>query len=170
MNVKRFSIFAIKVILAHTITYLVIGAVAYFAITRQFYEGASPIFATFMRTQADPDLWASAMTWQIPGQLLRGFLIAAALYPFFDTLASWNFRKRFCAIAGLYIILGFWASASPMPGTIEGMIYLRPQFTPYVHLMVQPEIIAQGVALGAWVAWWMVPRARVVIAKKQAST
>lgn len=158
MNAKRFSIFAAKVMLAHTLTYLVVGAMAYFAITRQFYEGAQPIFATFMRTQAEPDLWTYAMTWQIPGQLLRGFLIAAALYPFFDTLVGWNFRKRFFVIASLYIVLGFWASTSPMPGTIEGMIYLRPTFTPYVHLMVQPEIIAQGLALGAWVAWWMVPR------------
>jgi len=168
MNAKRFSIFAIKVMLAHTITYLVVGAIAYWTITRQFYEGAQPLFATFLRTQAEPESLAYAMTWQIPGQLLRGLLIALALYPFFDTLVSWNFRKRFCAIAGLYIILGFWASASPMPGTIEGMIYLRPQFTPHVHLMVQPEIIAQGLALGAWVAGWMVPRARVVSAKKQA--
>lgn len=157
---SRFIIFAIKVILAHTITYLVIGAVAYLAITRQFYEGAPPLFATFLRTPAEPDLWPHAMTWQIPGQVLRGFLIACALYPFFDTLARWNFRKRFFAIAGLYIVLGFWASASPMPGTIEGMIYLRPQFTPYVHLMVQPEIIAQGLALGAGVAWWMAPRGK----------
>ena len=160
MNTKKFLIFAGKVMAAHTVTYLVVGAVAYFLLTRQFYEGPNPLFAAFMRTQAEPDLWAHAMTWQIPGQLLRGLLIAAALYPFFDTLASWSFSKRFLSISSLYLVLGFWATAGPVVGSIEGLIYLRPAFTPYVHLMVQPEIIAQGLALGAWVAWWMAPRSR----------
>ena len=43
------------------------------------------------------------------------------------------------------------------PGTIDGLIYLRPQITPYAHLMVQPEIVVQALILGAWVARWMVP-------------
>jgi hypothetical protein len=39
--------------------------------------------------------------------------------------------------------------------TIDGLIYLRPEITPFAHLLVQPEIIVQGLILGAWVAWWM---------------
>ena len=41
------------------------------------------------------------------------------------------------------------------PGTIDGMIYMRPEITLYAHLLVQPEIVVQGLALCAWVAWWM---------------
>ena len=37
------------------------------------------------------------------------------------------------------------------------MVYLRPIFTPLVHLKVQPEIIVQGLALGAMMAFWMGP-------------
>ena len=36
------------------------------------------------------------------------------------------------------------ASAVAAPGTIDGLIYLRPEITPYAHLMVQPEIVVQG--------------------------
>ncbi len=156
MNFTRFLIFTGKVIVAHLVTYFILGAVAYQLFTQQFYEGANPVFATFMRTPAEPKLWSHVMTWFIPGQILRGLLIGAVLYPFFETLKSWNFWRRFLSIAGLYIVLGFWASSVAGPGTIDGVIYMRPEITSYAHLMVQPEIIIQGLALGALVAWWVV--------------
>jgi hypothetical protein len=90
MNIKQFLIFSGKVILVHVVTYLIVGAVAYQLITKQFYEGANPIFSTFMRTQAEPHLWAHVMTWFIPGQILRGLLIAVVLYPFFGILNEWT--------------------------------------------------------------------------------
>ena len=158
MDDKRFLRFAAKVTVAHVVSYFVVGAAAYQLLTRQFYEGAEPVFAAFMRTPAEPELWQHAMRWFLPGQVLRGVLIAAVLYPFFDTLARWSWRRRFLSISGLYLVLGFWASAVAAPGTIDGLIYLRPEITPYAHLMVQPEIVAQGLILGAWVAFWMAPR------------
>jgi hypothetical protein len=158
MDVKRFLSFAAKVAVAHLVSYFIVGAVAYQLLTKSFYEGSSPIFATFMRTPAEPELWKHAMTWFLPGQVLRGVLIAAALYPFFDALQAWGWRKRFLSISGLYLVLGFWASAVAAPGTIDGLVYLRPEITPYAHLMVQPEIIVQALILGAWVARWMVLR------------
>ena len=155
MAVKRFLAFAGKVIVAHVVSYFVVGAIAYQLMTKQFYEGGNAIFSTFMRTQAEPDLWSHVMRWFIPGQILRGLLIAAVLYPFLDALRAWTFPRRFLSIAGLYLVLGFWASAVAAPGTIDGVIYMRPEITPYAHLMVQPEIVVQGLVLGAWVAWWI---------------
>jgi len=35
--------------------------------------------------------------------------------------------------------LGFWTATVAAPGTIEGMVYVFPFITPYVHLAVQPE-------------------------------
>jgi hypothetical protein len=161
MDLKRFLTFAAKVTIAHVVSYVVVGAAAYHLLTQQFYEGSDAVFSTFMRTPAEPELWTHALTWFIPGQLLRGLLIAAVLYPFFDTLQAWGFSRRFLSIAGLYLVLGYWASAVAAPGTIDGLIYLRPEITPYAHLMVQPEIVVQGLILGAWVARWMVrPEAR----------
>lgn len=158
MALKRFLIFAGKVTAAHVVSYFVVGAIAYQFITKQFYEGANPIFATFMRTPAEREIWSHVIKWFIPGQILRGLLMALVLYPFFDVLNAWSFGKRFLSIAGLYLVLGYWACAVAAPGTIDGMIYMRPEITTYVHLMVQPEIIVQGLALGACVAWWMAPR------------
>ena len=159
MNMNRFFTFAGKVTVAHVVTYFIAGAVAYPLLTKQFYVGTAPLFATFMRTEAEPELWRHVMTWFIPGQILRGVLMAAALYPFFDALNGWTFRKRFLSLAGIYLVFAFWSSAVAAPGTIDGLIYLRPEFTAYAHLAVQPEILAQGLALAAWVAWWMPAKA-----------
>jgi hypothetical protein len=156
MAFSHFFSFAAKVTVAHVVSYFVVGAMAYQLLTRSFYEGSNPIFSTFMRTPAEPELWKHVMTWFIPGQVLRGVLIAVVLYPFFDTLKAWRWHKRFLSITGLYLVLGYWASAVAAPGTIDGLIYLRPEITPYAHLMVQPEIVVQALILGAWVASWMV--------------
>jgi hypothetical protein len=153
--VKKFLAFAIKIIVAHTVTYLLVGAIAYQLLTKPLYEGPDPIFASFMRTPADPEVWRHAMIWFIPAQVLRGLLMALALYPFYDTLLAWSIRKRFFTLAGLYLIFGDWASAVAAPGTIDGLVYLRPEFTARTHLIVQPEILLQGAALAWWVARWM---------------
>jgi hypothetical protein len=157
MRPRHFLIFASKVTAAHVITYLLAGTIAYPLLTKEFYVGPNPIFKLFMRTEVEPELWKHVATWFLPAQFLEGLLIAAALYPFFDTLLRWSFSKRFISISGLYIVLGFWAATVAAPGTIEGMVYLRPIFTPLVHLKVQPEILVQGLALGAMVALWMGP-------------
>jgi len=38
------------------------------------------------------------------------------------------------------------------PGTIEGMVYLRPFIAPVVHLSVQPEMVFQGLGLALFIA------------------
>jgi membrane associated rhomboid family serine protease len=159
MRPRQFLTFASKVTAAHVITYLVAGTIAYPLFTKEFYVGPNPIFKLFMRTEAEPELWRHVAAWFLPAQFLEGVLIAAALYPFFDTLMRWSFSKRFLSISLLYIALGFWAATVAAPGTIEGMVYLRPIFTPLVHLKVQPEILVQGLALAAMVALWMGPPA-----------
>lgn len=108
-----------------------------------------------MRSEKDPVLWAHVMRWFIPGQVLRGILMATALFPFLDTLLAWPFLKRFISIAGIYLIFGYWAGSVPGLGNIEGMVYMRPEFTLPMHLRVQPETLLQGLALGAWIAWWI---------------
>jgi hypothetical protein len=149
MDFKRFAIFAAKITAAQVTTYFLAGAVFYQLLTKDYYTGSNPIFAAFMRTETEPELWAHVMRWFLPAQILRGVLIAAVLYPLLDTLKVWSFGKRFLLIASLYLVFGFWAAAVAAPGTIEGMVYLRPFITPYAHLAVQPEIILQGLGLAA---------------------
>jgi len=162
MNLKRFLTFAGKVIAAHVTTYFLAGAVAYQLLTKEFYTGPNPIFATFLRTEAEPALWSHVVRWFLPAQILRGLLIAIGLYPFFDVLTAWSFGKRFLSIAGLYLVLGFWAATVAAPGTIEGMVYMRPFITPMVHLKVQAEIVLQGLALAFLIAGAMMEAPRKV--------
>jgi hypothetical protein len=152
MNFGRFAAFATKVVSAHVTTYFLAGAIAYPLLTKKYYVGQNPIFAAFLRTEADPELWAHVGRWFLPAEILRGLLISLVLYPLFDVLKAWTFTKRWLLISALLVGLGFWAAAVPAPGTIEGMIYLRPFITPAVHLHVQPENILQGLALAFFVA------------------
>jgi hypothetical protein len=160
MDLKRFAVFSAKVTAAHVTTYFLAGAIAYPLLTKDFYTGPNPVFASFMRTEAEPELWSHVVRWFLPAQILRGLLIAGVLYPLLDTLKSWSFGRRFLLLAGLYIVLGFWAATVAAPGTIEGMVYLRPFITPYAHLAVQPEIVLQGLALAFIVAGAMMQAPR----------
>ncbi len=158
MNIKRFATFTAKVVAAHVTTYFLAGAVFYSWLTKQYYVGPNPIFATFMRTETEPELWGNVVTWFLPAQLLRGALMAVVLYPLYDVLKAWPFLKRLLYVASLYLIFGFWAATVAAPGTIEGMVYMRPFITPSVHLRVQPEIVLQGLALAVFIAGAMMDR------------
>ena len=147
--------FVSKYSLAHVVTYMIVGALAYPLLTKEFYMGANPIFSSFMITENDKELWNTVLIWIIPGQILRGLLIGSVIFPFYRTLSEWNYRKRFLTLSGLYIVIGYWASAVAAPGTIDGIIYMRPEITWIAHLKVQIEIIIQGLLLSAWVAKWM---------------
>jgi hypothetical protein len=164
MNKKRFLSFVAKVIAAQVTTYFLAGAVFYPLLTKPYYEGPHPICSVFLRTEADLELWAHVVNWFLPAEILRGILIAAVLYPLYDILKAWPFLKRFLYVASLYLVLGFWAATVAAPGTLEGMVYMRPFITPEVHLRVQPEIILQGLALALFIAGAMLepPREQVL--------
>lgn len=152
MNISRFLSFVAKVMAAQVTVYFLAGAVFYPLLTKPYYEGPNAIFAVFLRTEADLGMWAHVVNWFLPVEILRGVLIAAVLYPLCDVLKAWTFAKRFLYLAALYLVLGFWAAAAAAPGTLEGMVYMRPFITPAVHLRVQPEIVLQGVAMALFVA------------------
>jgi hypothetical protein len=161
MNTKRFTIFVAKIIAAQVTACFLAGLIFYPLLTKPYYVGPHPIFAVFMRTEADRELWPHVVNWFLPAEILRGFLIAAVFYPLYDFLKAWPFLKRLFYIAGLYLVLSFWAAGVAAPGTIEGMVYLRPFITPQVHLHVQPEMVFQGLALALFIAGAMMePKAR----------
>jgi hypothetical protein len=142
-------LFVILVAVAHTITYLVVGALAFAFLTHGLYEGADPLFGSFLRTPGEADLWQHVTTWFLPAQLCRGALLGLALSPFLDALRGWSAWHRALAVASIYLVFGFWAAAVAAPGNIEGLVYLRPEFSLDVVLRVQPEIIVQGAVMSA---------------------
>ena len=160
MSPKSMLGFIGKVVVVHAVTYFVAGAIAFPLLTGRLYQGPGATFATFMRSPDLPAEWRHVITWAIPGEILRGALLGVVYCPFLGSLQSWSFRRRFLALAALYLVLGFWASVPAAPGTIEGLIYMRPNITPYAHLLIQPEIIAQALLMAAWLAHWMRPGAQ----------
>ncbi len=164
---KQFSRYSIKVIILHVVTYFIAGALAYPLLTKSLYVGPNPVFAVLFRTQAEPALWAHVTTWFLPAQILRGFLLSLAIYPFYSVLVSWTYWKRFVTITGLYLLIGFWAAAVAAPGTIEGLVYMRPEITFNIHLLVQPEIIGQGLAFGAGLAVWLASKRKTNVTKEK---
>ena len=149
---RRFAWFVLLVAIAHAFTYFLVGALAFAMLTHGLYEGADPLFGSYLRTPGEIQLWQHVTTWFLPAQLLRGVLIGLALSPFLPVLRRWSVRQRTVAIAGLYLVIGFWAAAVAAPGNVEGLVYLRPEFTLDVVLLVQPEIIVQGAAMSLLVA------------------
>ncbi|MBK8149364.1 MAG: hypothetical protein IPN69_24560 [Acidobacteria bacterium] len=53
---KRFVRFAGRVTVAHVVTYIAVGALAYPLLTREFFEGSAGLAAQVMRTPAEPEL------------------------------------------------------------------------------------------------------------------
>ena len=149
---RRTAWFVVLVAVAHTVTYLIAGAFAFTTLTHVLYEGAHPLFGSYLRTPAEADLWAHVTTWFLPAQLVRGALIGLAVSPFLAVLRSWTLPRRAIVIAGLYLVVGFWGAAVAAPGNIEGFVYLRPEFGPDAALLVQPEIVVQGVAMSLLIA------------------
>jgi hypothetical protein len=144
--------FVLLVAIAHAITYFLVGALAFATLTHGLYEGADPLFGSYLRTPGEIELWQHVTTWFLPAQLLRGLLIGLALSPFLPLLRRWSVSQRTVAITGLYLVMGFWAAAVAAPGNIEGLVYLRPEFSLDVVLLVQPEIVIQGAAMSFLVA------------------
>src|SRR5690554_3839204 len=70
--------------------------------------------------------------WAILPEAIRGIVMAAILYPFYDLIVKES-RGRlilFGAIWGLAV----FGSIEPMPGSFEGLVYTETTFTE--HLMV----------------------------------
>jgi hypothetical protein len=149
---KKFLKFSSLVIVAHVVTYIGAGVLAFMFVTNEFFT-TTGVAAQIMRTPDQPDLWQHVTTWMMPLQVLRGFLIAVVLFPFLSCLQSWSFSKRMLVLAGLYIVLGQWASTIAGSGTIEGWLILRPEFTKLpIVLKAMVEGFIQGLALAALIS------------------
>lgn len=150
---KESLTFVAKVSLLYAIAYLLVGAVAYQLLTKQFYVGDDPIFTAFLRSESSPDLWAHVMQWQLPLLFLRSLLIAAVLLPFIGVLKSFSFRKRLWVLFAFIFVLVHLAAAAPSPSNIEGVVYMRPELMSVkAFLLTQPEMIVQTLLFAFGVA------------------
>ncbi len=115
---------ALKTIVVHTLTYFIVGLVAFnvFNYTASF---AQADMQTWMRQTNDPVVALGPAL-----QFLRGILFALAFYPLREILFG---RKNGWLVTWLLLVsLGIFSTFGPAPGSVEGAIYttlpLREQF------------------------------------------
>jgi hypothetical protein len=154
---RQSSAFALKVAVASSVAYLVAGALAYQLLTKRFYLGDAAIFATFLRSEADPDQWRHVLAWQFPVLLARSALIAISLVPFRAALLSFTPRRRVVVLFVLFFVMLHFAAAAPSPSNLEGIVYMRPELIGVApFLLTQPEMILQSLLLALGTGLWAV--------------
>ena len=112
LSLKKKSMFFIKVIAAHVITYFVCGLIAF----NLFHYGDFVELIGF-KPMDQISLWALLF-----GQLVRGMLFGFAILWISDSVIGQ--RLGWLRLWGVLVVLGVFNTYGPNMGSIEGMIYL----------------------------------------------
>jgi len=134
---------AAKTAVCHTITYFIMGALAY-----HFLHYAELIAqpCSNMRPMSDPLMMAGPIL-----QPLRGVLFAAVFYFFRERLFG---RKHGWLLMGwMLIALGILGTFAAPPGSMEGLIYSTVPV--WMQLRGWLEIVPQALLLSALLCYWV---------------
>jgi hypothetical protein len=86
--------------------------------------------------------------WVIPSQILRGLILAVALYPFLGRILELK-RWGWLSVSSLYLLIGTIAGSG---GVIEHIVFTT---TPvFFTLATLPEIVVQGLMFGYLLVFW----------------
>lgn len=148
MNDDQITLFGLtlKAIAAHTITYFLIGFLAFtlFDYTSQFAQAE---VRTWMRQTDDPIVALGPAL-----QPIRGIIFALAFYPLREVLFK---RKNGWLITWwLLIALGILSTFGPTPGSVEGMIYLAPSSSGFFSGGLL-EILTQSFLFSVLLYYWV---------------
>jgi hypothetical protein len=139
----RFVTLAMKTVVCHTITYMVMGALAYY-----FFHYADSI------NNPNSGMRPATSYWVILGaplQVFRGVLFAAVFYLFRDCLFA---RKNgWLRMAAMLVGIGILGTFAAPAGSLEGFIYTTVpaaiQFRGYL------EVVTQALLLSALLCYWV---------------
>jgi hypothetical protein len=138
----RFATLAVTTIVVHTVTYFVVGLLAFSLLDYAAFF-AEPDMAGIMRPTTHPLIVTGPLF-----QPIRGLVFALAIYPLrevvFDRPRGW------LVLWGLFVALGIVSTFGPAPGSIEGMIYtvisIPHQLRGLPEVVIQSALLAFGVA------------------------
>jgi len=137
---------ALKTIVTHTVTYFLVGLVAFwlFDYTTAF---ASPGMAGLMRPTTDPIVALGAAL-----QPIRGLLFALVFYLLREIL--FGKKNGWLILWLLLVFVGIFSTFGPAPGSIEGLIYttlpLRSQLSGGLLEVLTQSFLFSGI-LFYWV-------------------
>lgn len=139
----RFVSLAVKTVVCHTITYMVMGALAF-----HFLHYADVLNNPNSEMRPPTSLW---VTFGAPLQVFRGVLFAAVFYPFRAQL----FRRRngWLLMAWMLVGIGILGTFAAPAGSLEGFIYrttpIASQWRGYL------EVVPQALLLSALLCYWV---------------
>jgi hypothetical protein len=150
---KYFS-FTLKFTFVFLITYLFFGTLFFILVTSKYYS-ESGAFASFLVGENTPELWNQARALMIPFQVIRGILLSSVLFPFYDQLLHFPYKKRMLLIWAYITVVSGVASGLPAPGNIEGLLFMKPMITLKIHLEIFCELFLQGLVFSAIFSKWI---------------
>jgi hypothetical protein len=136
----------LKTIVAHTVTYFLVGLVAstVFNYTATF---AQPAVAAYMRQVADPVVALGPAL-----QPIRGVLFAVVFYLLRDSL--FGRRYGWLILWAMLALLGIFSTFGPASGSVEGLIYttipIRDQLSGGLL-----EVLTQSLLFAALLTYWV---------------
>ncbi|MGD0177216.1 MAG: hypothetical protein ABSC50_10370 [Candidatus Bathyarchaeia archaeon] len=140
MTGKAFAFFTSRTIIVHLLTYVIAGIVAYWFQWGGVYGGSA--MQAYMKAPGE------FAPWVIPSQVLRGFILAVALYPFLGRILEMKLWG-WLSVSSLYLLIGTIAGSG---GIIEHIVFTT---TPVLFtLETLPEITAQGLMFGYLLVYW----------------
>ncbi len=141
---KAFLGFALRIVVAHTLTYFVSGLVW----SNVFRYGAVfqlPVIRDYMLPIDQHNVLLGPFL-----QPVRGLIMAVGLWPLRDLLLQ--SKRGWLILWGLFLTLGILSTPAASPGSIEGMLYTRLPL--WYHIMGYPEIVIQTLVFSVWLWWW----------------
>lgn len=141
-----FGVLAFKTVVAHTITYFLVGLVA-FTVLNYTELYARPEVAAYMRQTNEPIVALGPAL-----QPIRGILFALVFYFLREPLFG---RKHGWLITWLMLVaLGIFSTFGPAPASVEGLIYLK---TPIQEQLSGGllEILAQSFLFSVLLYYWV---------------
>jgi hypothetical protein len=144
-NKFSFSAISLKATIVHTVSYFVIGFLAFtfFDYSAKF---ADPMITNMFRQTNHPLVAAGPLF-----QVVRGFLFGIVFYVLREVVFP---RKYGWLILWLVlVIVGILSPFGAAPSSIEGMLYTV--LPPWFHVMGLPEIIIQSGLLAFLTYYWV---------------
>jgi hypothetical protein len=143
-NWKTFAGFALRVIVAHMLTYFVFGMIMSNLLDyREVFR--REIIRDYMIPMDQHNIILGPFL-----QPIRGLIFAIGLWPLRDVLIE---RKRgWLILWGLLVTIGILSTPAAAPGSVEGMLYTK--LPTWYHLMGLPEITLQTLVFSIWLVWW----------------